>query len=127
MLPKIMRSTPSDAWERIVQVHGPCRICRPAGQQLGRRAGPNGRVLGRVRRTGPDARALGREGNWAAGGRAGSGAEAGPNLRAKRVARSGLNPRRSGTGRIASAGLGRAGWAESAGLDLHKPKDGPSP
>ncbi|OWM91358.1 hypothetical protein CDL15_Pgr000302 [Punica granatum] len=25
-------------------------------------------------------------------------------------------------GRIVSAGLGRAGWAESAGLDLHKPK-----
>ncbi|PKI33320.1 hypothetical protein CRG98_046289, partial [Punica granatum] len=48
-------------WKRSEQ-------CRPAGQELGRRARPSGRVLGRERRTGPDARALGREGSWAVGG-----------------------------------------------------------
>ncbi|PKI60796.1 hypothetical protein CRG98_018785 [Punica granatum] len=49
-------------------------------------------------------------------GRARSSAGAGPNLRAKRVARSEPNSRRGGTGRIVSARLGREDWAESAGL-----------
>ncbi|OWM78233.1 hypothetical protein CDL15_Pgr015052 [Punica granatum] len=76
-------------------------------------------LMGWAERAGVGSRkdALGQE-----NGRAGPGAGAGPNLRAKRVARSGLNSRRGGTGRIVSAGLGRASWAESAGLDLHKPK-----
>ncbi|PKI47579.1 hypothetical protein CRG98_032020 [Punica granatum] len=65
----------------------------------------------------PQKGALGREHE-----RAGPSAGARPNLRVKRVARSGLNPRRGETSRIISAGLGRAGWAKSAGLDLHKPK-----
>ncbi|PKI71142.1 hypothetical protein CRG98_008440 [Punica granatum] len=60
---------------------------------------------------GPRKGVLGRE-HW----------RAGPNLRAKRVARSGLYLRRGGTSRIFSAGLSRASWAESARLDLQKPK-----
>ncbi|PKI60799.1 hypothetical protein CRG98_018788 [Punica granatum] len=49
-------------------------------------------------------------------GRAGPGAGVGPNLRAKRVERSGPNTRRGGMGRIVSVGLGREDWAKSARL-----------
>ncbi|OWM64211.1 hypothetical protein CDL15_Pgr018782 [Punica granatum] len=55
-------------------------------------------------------------------------AVAGPNLGANWVAHSRPNPRRGGTGRasglgrVVSAGLGRTGWTDSTGWDLHKPK-----
>ncbi|PKI58288.1 hypothetical protein CRG98_021370, partial [Punica granatum] len=71
--------------------------------ELGRACGGLGRALG-----------LGRtRGSRAEGGRVGLGVEAGPNLRAKRVASFGLNPRRSGTGRITleeRAGPNLLGW-----------------
>ncbi|PKI49664.1 hypothetical protein CRG98_029909 [Punica granatum] len=89
------------------------------GWALGRRVGPGVRRSGPCSWVGPNARELGRgRARWAGS----TGVGAGPNLRAKWAARSGPNPRRGRTGQIVSAELGRAGWAESARLDLHKPK-----
>ncbi|PKI76637.1 hypothetical protein CRG98_002946 [Punica granatum] len=82
----------------------------------------------RRERTGLNARELGRGRERGRAGARTRKAVAGPNLRANWVARSGPNPRRGrtgrafGLGRVVSAGLGRTGWADSIGLDLHKLK-----